>query len=175
MKGTFKTALKVVLAVTILGLAAVSAYAAAYTKLKELPGPDARNAMVYFHGWKSSKAQLWDGEFPIGTYRSGTTGACIPYLARPGAHTFVARSTNYAHIKMNLQANRIYYVRIEHVSIAVPTVVKIYQITKDEEESYRKRWNIKDISFTDEWREKFLAYKDGKWLKEMKEALTKMR
>ena len=165
------TALALALGMTFLGACASSS---AYTVLDEQPKPDGRSAIVVFLGSNSTKAQVWDGEKPVGTFR-GTPGSsmnCIHWRATPGAHTFVGRSTNFVHVKMNVQANRTYYIRVHEIPAPYATPIAMNEVSKQQYDEFRERWRIKDLEFDDEWRRNFLDENDGKWQKDVREYLA---
>jgi len=165
------TVLALVLGITVLG-ACVSA--SPYILLEEPMKPDSKSAVVVFMSTSSSKAQVWDGEKPVGTFKGSPYASmnCLFWKATPGAHTFVGRSTNFAHIKMNLQANKTYYIQIHEIPAPYATPIAISEETQKDYEEFTAPWRtVKFIEYDDKWREDFLAEDNGKWLKEMKEYL----
>ena len=164
-------ALLVALGMTVLGACASSK---AYMVLDEEIKPDSRSAVVIFLGSSSTKAQVWDGEKPVGTFRDTPSSSmnCMFWRTTPGAHTFVGRSSNYVHTKMNLQANRTYYIRIHEIPAPYATPITMNEVTKAQYDEFRERWRIRDIEYDDGWREKFLAENNGKWQKDIREYLA---
>jgi len=158
----------------IFALAAVigfSCYSSPYILAEAPEKPDGKNAVVIFVSDKYSKAQVWDGEKPIGTF-DGTPGAsvnCIFRKVTAGTHTLVARSTNIVHQKMNLQANKTYYIRIYTIPAPYVTPIAMADMTKQEFDDYTKIRTTKYMEFDDEWQKEIL--KDEKGLKEIKDYL----
>ena len=176
----FRPALAIsTLLMMVLGMAFLGACASAkYTVMQEPPKPDNRSAVVYIYGSSSTKAEVWDGEKPVGTFDGGPWSAigCMPWRATPGSHTFVAKSSNTVHTTMNLQANRSYYIEVHTVpSPPFTTLIIMRELNQDQETAFRKRYKIKNMSFSDEWRKDFLAYQNGKRLKEVQAYLQKIK
>ncbi|MDR0496008.1 MAG: hypothetical protein LBH42_00170 [Treponema sp.] len=144
-----------------------------YMVLNEQMKPDARTAVVIFLGSSSTKAQIWDGERPVGTLKGTPSSSmnCIHWRATPGAHTFVARSTNFVHVRMILLPNRIYYVRIHAIPAPYANPIAMNEVSKQQYDEFRERWRIRDIAYDDQWRKDFLAEQNGKWLKDVREYL----
>jgi len=164
------TALAVVLGITVLGSCASSPYIVLEEPLK----PDSKSALVIFLGTSSTKAQLWDGEKPVGTFKGtpSTSMNCIFWKATPGAHIFVGRSSNFVHQRMNLQANRTYYIRIHVVPAPYTTPITMKEATKQDYDDFIAPWRkVRNLEFDDKWRKEFLAENDGQWLKDIREYL----
>ena len=163
----------------VLGMTALSSCASSssYILLEEEIKPDNRSAVVVFLGSNSTKAQIWDGEKPVGTFRDtpGTSMNCIHWRTTPGSHTFVGRSTNFVHVRMNLQANRAYYVRIHEIPAPYATPIAMNEVSREQYDEFRERWRIRDLEYDDEWRKDFLAENDGKWLKDIREYLATVK
>jgi len=118
--------------------------------------PDNSTAVVYFFGYKSDKASVWDGETPIGDFSEGPRYGNLAWRARPGEHYFLAHTFNWAVIKANLKANTTYYVNLEWIPNPVPFAkdfVTFRALDKDEGES--KFRQSRTAEFSDEWRKKF--------------------
>jgi len=148
-----------------------------YKLLDEPLKPDSRNALVIFLGSSSTKAQIWDGEKPVGTFNGtpSTSMNCIFWKATPGAHTFVGRATNYVHIRMSLQANRTYYIRIHEIPAPYVTPIAMNEVTQQQYDEFIGRWRIRNMEYDDNWRQEFLAEDNGKWLKDIREYLKTAR
>jgi len=163
------TALVFVLGITVLGACASSPYIVLDEPIK----PDSRNAVVIFLGSSSTKAQVWDGEKPVGTFKGTPSSSmnCIFWKVSPGSHTFVGRATNFVHVRMNLQANRTYYIRVHEIPAPYVTPIAMNEVTKQQYDEFIERWRIRNIEYDNEWREELLAEDNGKWLKEIREYL----
>ena len=163
------TVMAVVLGITVLGACASSPYIVLEEPLK----PDSRSALVIFLGTSSTKAQIWDGEKPVGTFKGtpSTSMNCIFWKATPGAHIFVGRSTNFVHKRMNLQANKTYYIRIYTIPAPYVTPIAMNELTKQEFDAYVAIRTTKYMEYDNKWREGFLAEDGGKWLKDIREYL----
>jgi len=166
--------------VLVLGIALLGACASAppFIVLKEPIKPDSKSAVVIFLQSGSTEAQVWDGEKPVGTFKnmSASSRYCMYWKTTPGAHIFVAKSVNTVHKRMNLQANRTYYIRVYDIPSPIPytTMVAINEITKQDYEEFMdksKFLKTTNIEFDNKWREEFLAEDKGKWLKEIKDYL----
>ena len=159
----------------VLGMALLASCASKqYMVLDEPLKPDSRTAVVYFYDLGSTKAEIWDGEKPIGIFEGlpMTSAGCLQWKASPGSHTFLARRTNNAHLKMNLQANRTYLVEVVNIPAPYGTYVALKQIDEEREETILKRYRITDITFSDEWRQDFASQNNGKKLSEVKAYLA---
>ena len=83
--------------------------------------------------------------------------------ARPGAHTFVAVSSNKSHIRVNLQANRTYLFEIVKLpSPPFTTFLSLREIDQEREDRILNRYRIEDFSFSDEWRQNFANENNGR-------------
>ena len=163
----------------VFGMALFCACASsAYTVVEDPIRPDNRSAVVYFYDFTSTKAEVWDGEKPVGTFDGTpmTSAGCMPWKTTPGSHTFVARASNNANIKMSLQANRIYYVEVRSIpSPPFTTFVAMRELTAEQENTYRNRYRILEMSYSDEWRQDFLAYQNFKRLKDVQTYLASIK
>jgi len=162
-------ALAVVLGITVLGACGSSPYILSDEPVK----PDSKSAVVIFLGDSSSKAQVWDREKPIGTFKGtpSTSVNCIFWKTTPGSHIFVGRATNFVHERMNLQANRTYYIRIRTIPAPYVTPIAMSQLTKQEFEDYTSIRKTRYMEYDDNWREEFLAEDKGKYLDDIREYL----
>jgi len=135
--------------------------------------PDAQSAVVYFFGYKSHGASVWDGEMPIGDFGKGPVVGYLVWKTKPGQHFFLANTFNWNVIKANLQANKTYYVKLEEIPNPVPFAKRMVVMRPLEPEDGEK-WLKKSrtTTFTDEWRANFAQ---GKLLEEAKEQLQKAR
>jgi len=142
--------------------------------------PDSKSAVVVFFGRSLTKAQIWDGEKPVGTFEGTplSTMNLIFWKTTPGAHTFVARSSNFVNKKMNLQADRTYYIRIDKMLVSPPftTIVFVEELTRKEYDEAIDKWlKLKNkltlMEFDNKWRSEFLAENNGKNLKDIREYL----
>ena len=159
----------------VLGMTVLASCASKkYTVLNESLTPDNRSAVVYFYDLSSTKAEIWDGERPVGIFEGVpmTAAGCLQWRTTPGAHTFVARRTNNAHLKMNLQANRTYIIEVAKIPSPVGTIVALREIDKEREETIKRRYRLENITFSDEWRQEFAAQNNGKKLNEVKAYLA---
>jgi len=168
--------------VLVLGITALSACASSgrFVTLEEPLKADGKNAVIIFFGRSFTKAQVWDGEKPIGTF-DGTpisTMNCLFWKTTLGAHTFVGRSTNYVHKKMTLQANKTYYIQVIDLPSPVPftNLIAIKEVTKQEYDEAMDQWKklgnkLLLMEYDNKWREEFLAEDNGKWLKDIKDYL----
>jgi len=163
------SALTLVLGMMVLGACASSPYIVLQEPIK----PDSKNAVVIFLGSSSTKAQVWDGEKPVGTFKGtpSTSMNCIFWKTAPGSHIFVGRSTNFVHQRMNLQANKTYYIRIHEIPAPYSTPITMNEVTKQQYDEFIERWNIRNIEYDNNWRQDFLAENDGKWLRDIREYL----
>ena len=174
-----KNVLKVFGLVALVAVIGVSCSSAPpFIVLDEPIQPDNRSAVVIFLQSSSTEAQIWDGEKPVGTFEGmkGSSRYCLFWKTTPGAHTFVARSSNFVHEKMNLQAGRTYYIRIQKVIPSPPytTLIRTEQLTKqDYDEFMDKSSYLKTtkIEIDNNWREDFLAENNGKRLNDIREYL----
>ena len=160
------------------GIMVLAACASSSTLLDEPLMPDARTAVVVFMSDKTSKAQVWDGEKPVGSFKEtpGAAQNCIFWRTAPGAHTFVARSTNFVNKRMTLAANRTYYIRIRTIPAPYTTPIAINEATKKDYDDFIAPWRtVKFLTFDDEWRKNFVTVNDGKWLNDVREYLKTIR
>jgi hypothetical protein len=136
--------------------------------------PDSKTAVVYFFGYTSDKASVWDGTTPIGDFSQGkTTRANIAWKTTPGEHYFLAQGFNWASIRANLKANTTYYVNLQWIPNPVPFAKRFvaFQVLdqKEGEELFNKS---QTIPVTDEWRTK---YAQGDRLEEAKKELQEAK
>jgi hypothetical protein len=174
MKNIFKL-------IGIIALFAVIGFSCAspppFITLEKPINPDSKSAVVIFLQSASTEAQVWDGEKPVGTFKglSGSSRYCLYWKTTPGAHTFVARSSNFVHKKMNLQAGKAYYIRIHTIpSPPFTTLIVMEELTKQDYDEFMEKSSFlktTNIEFDNKWREEFLAEDDGKWLTETREYL----
>jgi hypothetical protein len=118
--------------------------------------PDKSSAVVYFFGYKSDKASVWDGETPIGDFSEGARIGNLAWKTKPGEHFFLAHTFNWAVIRANLKANTTYYVNLEWIPNPIPYAkdfVTFRVLDVDEGES--KFRQSRTTEFSDEWRKKF--------------------
>ena len=160
----------------VLVMAALGACASSrqYTVLNEPLAPDNRSAVVYFYDLSSTEAEIWDGEKPVGAFAGlpMSKAGCLQWQTTPGAHTFVARRTNNAHLKMNLQANRTYYIEVARIPSPIGTIVTLREIDKEREEAIKRRYRLENITFSDEWRQDFASQNNGKRLTDVRAYLA---
>jgi hypothetical protein len=162
---------------SIAGIAALAAVimvlGACVTTPSEPVLPDSKTAVVYFFGYKSDKASVWDGTTPIGDFSEGKTRGNIAWKTTPGEHYFFANTFNWAVIKANLRANRTYYVNLQWIPNPVPFAKNFvaFQVLDDEEgeEMFQKS---QTVFFDDEWR---ANYAQGELLEEVKQQLREAR
>jgi len=141
-----------------------------YIVLEEPMKPDSRSAVVIFMQFNSTNAQIWDGERPVGTFDglSASSRYCLFWKTAPGAHIFVGRSSNFVHKRMNLQANRTYYIRIHVVPAPYSTPITMNEATKQDYDDFIAPWRkVRNLEFDNKWREEFLAEDNGIWLKDI--------
>jgi len=163
--GMLVTAL--VLGMTVLG-------ACSSTPPSEPVLPDRQSAVVYFFGYKSDKASVWDGTTPIGDFGEGsTTRGNIAWKTTPGEHYFLANTFNWAVIRANLQAGKTYYVRLQWIPNPIPFAKNFVAFSVMEQEEGEEWFNkSRTTFFTDEWRAK---YAQGERLQEAREQLQAAR
>jgi len=147
-----------------------------YIVLEEPIKPDSKSVVVIFLQSSSTEAQVWDGEKPVGTFKgmSSRSRYCMYWKTTPGAHTFVARSTNIVHKKMNLQAGKTYPIRIHVIPAPFTTPIVMEELSKQDYDEFMDKSSFlktTNIEFDDKWREEFLAEDNGKWLNEIREYL----
>jgi len=169
----------------VLGIAFLGACASArFSTLDEPLKPDSKSAVVIFVARSFVKSQVWDGEKPIGTFEGTpvSTLNCLFWKTTPGAHTFVARATNFVNVKMNLQANKTYYIQILDLPSPVPltTLIIMNEVTKQKYDEIVDQWKklgnkLTLMEYDSKWREDFLAEDKGKWLKDVKEYLKTVK
>ena len=139
----------------------------------ELPEPDAKSAVVYFFGYKSDGANLWDGEKPIGDFSEGVFLANLAWKTTPGEHYFIANTFNWVVIRANLKANQRYYLKLDVIPNPIPFSKNII-VFRDLEPADGEKWikRAKTFAFSDEWRAK---YAQGDRLKDVREQLQKAK
>ena len=148
-----------------------------FTTLQEPIKPDSKSAVVIFLQSSSTEAQVWDGEKPVGTFNGlkASSRYCMFWKTTPGAHTFVARSSNFVNTRMNLQAGRTYYIRVHKIpSPPYTTLIAMEEYSKQDYDDFMSKSKFlktTDIEFDNEWRKEFLAENNGKNLNELKEYL----
>jgi hypothetical protein len=180
MKNTLKLigamrSIAIIALVAVIGASCSSA--PPFITLDEPIKPDSKSAVVIFLQFGSTDAQIWDGEKPVGTFKNmpASSRYCMYWKTTPGAHNFVARSSNFVNKKMNLQANRTYYIRIHDLpSPPYTTLIAMEELSKKDYDDFMSKSNFlktTNIEFDNKWRADFLAENDGKWLKELKEYL----
>ena len=170
-----------VMTVLVLGITILGACASArYVTLSEPMKPDSKSAVIIFFGRSFVKAQVWDGEKPVGTFEGTpmSTYNCIFWRVTPGAHTFVGRATNYVNTKINIQANKMYYIRLRDLPSPIPytTLIAMYEAPKKEYDEVIEQWmklgnKLTLMEYDNKWREDFLAEDKGKWLKDIRDYL----
>jgi hypothetical protein len=155
----------------VLGMAVLGACST--TPPSEPVLPDRQSAVVYFFGYKSDKASVWDGTTPIGDFGEGASRGNIAWKTTPGEHYFMANTFNWAVIRANLQANKTYYVKLEWIPNPIPFAKNFVAFSVLEPEDGEDWFNkSRTTSFTDEWRAK---YAQGERLQEAREQLQEAR
>jgi hypothetical protein len=118
--------------------------------------PDKSSAVVYFFGYKSDKASVWDGETPIGDFSDGPRYGNLAWKTKPGEHYFLAHTFNWAVIKANLKADTTYYVNVEWIPNPVPFAKDFVTFRVLEVDEGEKKFNqSRTAEFSDEWRKRF--------------------
>jgi len=174
---TIKILLRVIAIMAAIGFSfAACASQPPYILLEEPVKPDSKSAVVIFLQNSSTNAQIWDREKPVGTFKdvSSSSRYCLFWKTTPGAHIFVASSTNTVHKRINLQANKTYYIRIHVIPAPYTTPIIMEELTKQDYDEFMGKSNFLKtslIEFDDKWREDFLAEDSGKNLKEIREYL----
>jgi len=175
-----KNVLKVfgIIALGIIGFSCSSS--ASFIALDKPVRPDSKSAVVIFFGRSFTKAQVWDGEKPVGTF-DGTPLSTMNHIfwkTTPGAHTFVARSSNYVNKRMNLQADKTYYIQIDKMVVSPPftTLIFVEELTQKGYDEVIEKWKkaknkLTLMEFDNKWRTAFLAENNGKNLKDIREYL----
>jgi hypothetical protein len=155
----------------VLTMAALGACASsAYTSID--PVMPNQNVVIYFRGSADlNTGSIWDGEKPIGDYNEKGL-PMVPifvYETTPGEHYFIAHASNWVTMRVNLEANKRYFIGISSVpSPPFTTFIAMYPMdAADLEEAIASRWSD-TLAFTDEWRAEFAQ---GKLLAEVKENL----
>jgi len=176
MKKTIKLLVLIALA-AVFGFSCASS--ARFVTLEEPKKPDSKSPVVIFFGRSFSKAQVWDGEKPVGTFEGTplSTINCIFWKPTPGAHTFVAKSSNFVSKKMSLQANKTYYFHIYDIpSPPYTTLIVMEEVSKKEYDEIIDKWmKLKNkltlMEFDSDWQKEFVTANNGKNLNELKEYL----
>jgi len=135
--------------------------------------PDEKSAVVYFYGYRSDGASVWDGETPIGDFGEGPVVGYLAWKTTPGEHYFLSNTFNWNVMKASLKANNTYYVKLESIPNPIPfakNMVVMRPLEAEDGEAWFKKSRTK--TFTDEWRAKFAQ---GKILEEAKEQLQEAR
>jgi len=134
--------------------------------------PDDQSAVVYFSGLRDI-GELWDGETPIGTFREKVpTVTSIAWKTTPGEHFFIARASNWATIRADLEPNKRYVVHVRSLPSPLRKVklVTFTILTPEDGEKWLKQTKL--ISFFDAWRTNFAQ---GKRLEEIQEHLQNVK
>jgi hypothetical protein len=174
-----KNVLKVFCITALVAVTGLSCASSRFVTLEEPIKPDGKSAVVIFFGRSFSKADVWDGEKPVGTFEGTpiSTINCIFWKTTPGAHTLVAKSSNFVNKKINLQANRTYYFHVYDIPSPPYTILIVMQeLTKKEYDEVIDKWfKLKNkltlMEYDEEWRKAFLAADKGKKLNEIREYL----
>ena len=165
--------LALVFVITVFGGCASSGKS--YVVLDSHLVPDNRSAVVYIYDIGSSNAEIWDGETAVGTFEGvpSSRAGCIQWRTTPGARTFIARRTNNANLKLNLQVNRTYNLEVVYIpSPGRSRFVALREIDQERVDSLRRRYRFEDITYSDEWRQNFANENNGRRLNAVREYLA---
>jgi hypothetical protein len=139
--------------------------------------PDDSSAIVYFLQPSmlsgGGDIVIWDGESPVGKIYGGLNRN-VACRAEPGAHCFMANRFNWSTVKVEIQANNVYYISLNWAPNPLPFtnafVILELKTQKDGQEQFMK--NEKTIAFTDDWRKEFINSLSKEDLAKMRESLN---
>ncbi|MDR2952388.1 MAG: hypothetical protein LBU82_04015 [Treponema sp.] len=156
---------KLTLEMLIMALLGMAVLGACVSTPSEPVLPDSKTAVVYFFGYRSDEATVWDSLTPIGDFSEGPRIGNIAYKTTPGEHYFLANTFNWATLRANLKANKTYYVRLAWIPNPVPyakNFVAFDVLNQEDGESWFNKSRTGE--FSNEWRADFA--KDNKDLVE---------